>query len=53
MTELARHFVDEGYYGEIPEALEWYIDYEAIAYNLSMDYLEITIAGTQLIYTCP
>lgn len=53
MTDLARHFVEEGLFGDIPEALEWYIDYEAIAYNLSMDYSEVTIAGKNFIYTCP
>lgn len=53
MTDLAEHFVEEGMFGEIPKALEWYIDYEAIAYNLSMDYSEVTIAGKNLIYTCP
>lgn len=53
MTELAEHFVEEGMFGEIPKTLEWYIDYESIAYNLSMDYSEVTIAGKNLIYTCP
>ncbi|GJM00564.1 MAG: hypothetical protein DHS20C07_22430 [Methyloligella sp.] len=53
MTELAEHFVEEGLFGEIPKALEWYIDYESIAYNLSMEYAEVMIAGKNFIYICP
>jgi len=53
MKELAEQFVDEGYYGDIPASLAGYIDYEAMAYDLSMDFSEITIAGTKLIYSCP
>jgi hypothetical protein len=50
MKELAEQFVDEGLFGEIPEHLQHYIDYDAIAYDLSMDYTETTIAGIRLIY---
>ena len=50
MKELAEQFVDEGLFGEMPEHLQYYIDYDAIAYDLSMDYTETTIAGTRLIY---
>lgn len=53
MKELAEQFVDEGYYGDIPASLAAYIDFDAIAYDLNMDYSEITIAGTNLIYACP
>ena len=52
MKELAEQFVDEGLLGDIPEALENYIDYEAIARDLSFDYSEAEIAGKQLIYRC-
>ncbi len=52
MRELAEQFVDEGLYGEIPEALQNYIDHEAIARDLSVDYSETEIAGTQLIFHC-
>jgi len=52
MRELAISFIDEGLFGDIPQALEHYIDYDAIAHDLSMDYTEATIAGQQLIYRC-
>ena len=52
LKELAEHFVDEGLFGEIPQHLENYLDYDAIARDLGFDYSEITIAGTKLIYRC-
>ena len=52
MRELAEQFVDEGYFGDIPERLQFYIDYDAIARDLSMDYAEAEVAGTHLIYRC-
>ena len=52
MKELAEQFVDEGLFGEIPKALEFYIDYEAIARDLAYDYTETTIAGERYIYRC-
>ena len=41
MNELAEQFVEDGLFGEIPKALINYIDYDAIARNLSMDYTEV------------
>ncbi|WP_305988088.1 antirestriction protein ArdA [Roseibium sp. MMSF_3544] len=52
MKELAEQFVDEGFYSEIPEKLQFYIDYEAIGRDLSVDYSEVTIAGTHFIVHC-
>jgi hypothetical protein len=52
LRELAEQFVDEGLYGEIPEPLRFYIDYEAIARDLAVDYSETTIAGSHLVYAC-
>jgi antirestriction protein len=52
LRELAEQFVDEGFYGEIPTAIACYLDYTAIARDLGVDYSEITIAGTQLVYRC-
>ncbi len=52
MQELAQQFVEEGLFGEIPEKIQHYLDYDAIARDLSMDYSEITIAGTHYIYRC-
>ena len=37
---LASDFVDEGLFGEIPESVINYIDYEKIARDLRMDYSE-------------
>jgi hypothetical protein len=41
LRELAEHFVDEGLFGEIPERLQSYLDYDAIArrprYRLQRD----------------
>ena len=37
---LAEEFIDQGLYGEVPKALEYYIDYSAIARDLRMDYAE-------------
>lgn len=50
MKELAEQFVEEGLFGEIPESIQFYIDYEAIARDLAMDYAEAVIAGTRYIY---
>jgi hypothetical protein len=52
LKELAETFVDEGLFGKIPENMVNYLDYDAIARDLGMDYSEITIAGTRLIYRC-
>jgi len=52
LRELAEQFVEEGLFGDIPERLQFYIDYEAIARDLSADYCEAIIAGNRLIYRC-
>ena len=52
LKELAEQFVDDGIYGEIPESLQYYIDYEAIARDLSVEYSETTIAGGRYVYAC-
>ena len=52
MRELAEQFVDEGLFGEIPESLQFYIDYDAISRDLAIDYNETRIAGTNIIYRC-
>ncbi|MGX1499830.1 antirestriction protein [Labrenzia sp. MBR-25] len=50
LKDLAESFVEEGLFGEIPERLQYYIDYDAIARDLSADYSETEIAGQRLIY---
>lgn len=52
LKELAETFVDEGLFGDIPERIRFYLDYDAIARDLGMDYSETIIAGTQLVYRC-
>lgn len=37
MEDLAMNLVEEGYYGEIPEKLRFYIDYEGIARDLDIE----------------
>ncbi len=48
--DLAEQFVDEGYYGEIPDHLIHYIDYEAIGRDLRFDYHRTTVAGDTFFY---
>ncbi|MEP1574425.1 antirestriction protein ArdA [Roseibium album] len=50
MRGLAIEFVDEGLMGRIPEHLKTYLDYDAIASDLEMDYSETEIAGQTYIY---
>ena len=50
MRELAEQFVEEGLFGEIPESLQFYIDHDAIARDLAVEYSETEIAGKRLIY---
>lgn len=52
LRELAEHFVDEGLFGDIPERLQSYLDYDAIARDLGHDYSETEIGGQRLIYRC-
>jgi hypothetical protein len=50
LRDLAIQFVDEGYFGDIPKAIENYLDYDAVARDLSMDYGSAEVAGTRYIY---
>lgn len=52
LRDLAEQFVDEGLYGDIPTHLAHYIDYDAIARDLALDFSVADIAGTRLIYAC-
>lgn len=40
LKDMAEQFVDEGLFGEIPDKIQGYIDYEAIARDLRFDYTE-------------
>jgi len=50
MKDLAENFVEEGMLGDIPSHLAPYIDYDAIARDLAVDYAEVVVAGESLIY---
>ena len=50
LRELAEQFVDEGLFGDIPERIQSYLDYDAIARDLGCDYTETEVAGQRLIY---
>ena len=50
LRDLAVQFVDEGLFGDIPKAIENYLDYDAIARDLDMDYGQAVINGTSYIY---
>ena len=52
LKDLAVRFVEDGLYGEVPKAFVFYINYDAIGRDLSVDYSETTIAGERLIYRC-
>lgn len=52
LKELAEQFVEEGLLGEFPERLRAYLDYDAIARDLGMDYAETTVGGVSLVYRC-
>jgi len=52
MRDLAIQFVDDGIFGTLPDSIANYIDYDAIARDLSMDYGETIIDGTRYIYQC-
>lgn len=52
LREPAEQFVDEGLFGEVPEAFRFYINFDAIARDLAVDYGEAIIGGERLVYRC-
>jgi antirestriction protein len=52
LRDLAIRFVDDGLFGTIPEPIQNYLDYDAIARDLALDYSEIQIDGTRYVYRC-
>lgn len=52
LRDLAARFVENGLFGDILEPLRFFIDYDAIARDLSADYMEIEIAGERMVYRC-
>lgn len=50
LIELAEEFVDEGLFGDIPDSIRPYIDYEAIARDLRIDgYVEVEVDGRSVV----
>lgn len=52
LRELAAQFVDDGLFGDVPERLAHYINYDAISRDLAFDYTQSTIAGVSYVYRC-
>jgi len=52
LKDLAIQFVEDGLLGEIPERLQYYFDYDALARDLSADFSETRIAGENIIFRC-
>ena len=53
MHDLAIELVDDGYFGDMPENLCCYLDYDAIALDLVHEgYSKAIVAGERLIYRC-
>jgi len=50
MKDLAEQFLEEGLFGEIPESIRYYLDYDLIALDLEADYSTTEIAGVRLAY---
>jgi hypothetical protein len=50
LHDLAIQFVEEGLFGDIPDAIQNYLDYDAIARDLAMDYGTTTVAGQRYAY---
>jgi len=52
LRDLAEHFIEEGLFGNISGNIRYYLDLDAIARDLGMDYSEATIAGKNYIFRC-
>ncbi len=52
LRDLAEQFIEDGLFGNITENIRYYLDLDAIARDLAMDYSETTIAGKNYIFRC-
>lgn len=52
LRDWADQFVDKGLFGDILKRLSYYIDYDAMARDLSVDYSAANVAGKRLVYRC-
>jgi len=46
LEDVAEELISEGCFGSIPDNIQWYLDYEKIARDLSMDGYYETSSGT-------
>ena len=51
LHDLALKFVEDGVFGEVPEELEKYIDYDAIVHDLNKTYRMATFAGVSCAFS--
>ncbi len=52
LQDLAESFIEEGLFGDIPDNIRPYLDMDAIARDLGIDYTETSIAGQHYVYRC-
>lgn len=52
MREFAETYAGDWLLCDVPESLKCYIDYEALAHDLAVEYCETTVAGTRYVYRC-
>jgi len=52
MRDFAENYAGDWLLCDVPENLKCYIDYEALARDLAVDYCETTIAGNRFVYRC-
>lgn len=50
LKDLVEQFIEEGMYGPISEAIQFYLDTDKMARDLSCDYTETRIDGTDYVY---
>jgi len=52
MRDFAQTHAEYWLLCDVPESIKCYIDYDALARDLSADYTETTIAGQRYVYRC-
>lgn len=52
LREFAEEYAAEWMFCDIPERFHFYIDWELVARDLSVDYAEANIAGERVVYRC-
>jgi antirestriction protein len=52
MRDFAENYAGDWLLCDVPENIKCYIDYDALARDLAVDYSETTIAGLRYVYRC-